>query len=154
MANSLSSDQTRDLKVGPTRNGVHLEAWKKVDSYKVIRVVQDFKTKTSPNFYGTSVLHGVLQGSVLGPLLFLVLMNDLGDGRVSLIFVDYTTIKSRGRTLQQAMEVAVRDFRDAKEWFVENNLLLNDTKTQNPVCTLSRDPVDGSESAYNCRYFN
>lgn len=71
-----------------------------------------------------TVNRGVPQGSVFGPLLFLVLVNDLGDDRVSLLFADDTTFMSRGRTPQQAMKVAVSDIRDAKTWFTANNFLL------------------------------
>lgn len=71
-----------------------------------------------------TVNHGVPQGSVLGSPLFLVLVNDLGDDRVSLLFADDTTIMSRERTAQHAMEVVASDFRDAKRWFTANNFLL------------------------------
>lgn len=76
--------------------------------------------------------HGVSQGSVLGTLLFVILVNDLGNGRVSYpCSADDTRLLSIGRTSQQAMEVALRDFRGTKaEWFTVNNLLLNKTKTQ------------------------
>lgn len=37
---------------------------------------------------------------------------------------------SRRRILQQTMKMAVRDFRDAKEWYTVNNHMLNETNSE------------------------
>lgn len=65
-------------------------------------------------------------------------MNDLREGRVSLLFADETTLLSEERTPQQAVEAAHSDFRQVKEWFTTNQLLLNEAKTPSLVYTLRR----------------
>lgn len=42
------------------------------------------------------VEYKVLQGSVLELLLFLIIVNELADGRSELLFADNTTLLSRG----------------------------------------------------------
>ena len=56
------------------------------------RVVLNGQTPSSQNFYT-----GVPQGSVLGPLLFLIYINDLPDGLTSTckIFADDTSLFSK-----------------------------------------------------------
>lgn len=65
-------------------------------------------------------------------------MNDLREGRVSLVFADENTLLSEERTPQQAVDAAHSDFRQAKEWFTTNKLLLNGAKTPSLVYTLRR----------------
>lgn len=44
----------------------------------------------------------------------------------------------------QAWEVVDKEFREIKEWFLLNRLLLNEDKTQTLVCTLISEPVEDS----------
>lgn len=61
------------------------------------------------------------RGVIVTTVLFLVLVHDLREGRVSLLFADETALISEERTQQQSVEAAYSDFRQAKEWFTTNN---------------------------------
>lgn len=87
------------------------------------------------------VKHGVPQGSIMGPVLFIITINDLSRLGSILMFADDTTIVSKGVTPGQAMERASEVFEAAKVWFRSNGLSLNQAKTQEMVCTLGRTNV-------------
>lgn len=60
------------------------------------------------------------KASALRPLLFLIMMNDLVDGRTALLFADVTTLMSRGNYgAEQTRAVADHDFKEANIRFTE-----------------------------------
>lgn len=73
----------------------------------------------------------------------------MGDGRTALVFADVTTLLSRGDYgAEQTRAVADHDFEEAKMHLTENkNLLLNNNKTQNLVCTLGRHRMPNKETS-------
>jgi hypothetical protein len=75
---------------------------------------------------------GVPQGSVLGPLLFLVYMNDINaalpDQKIKL-FADDTNLFISGKNLSEASELAADCIGKLSEWFTANKLTLNIDKT-------------------------
>jgi hypothetical protein len=83
------------------------------------------------------VRHGVPQGSVMGPVLFLIAINDLELQGSALRFADDTTIFASGPTPAASLLEAEALFNEAKNWFIANKLQLNEDKTQRLVCTLS-----------------
>lgn len=88
------------------------------------------------------IVHGVPQGSVLGPLLFLILINDLGaDGR-ALLFADDTTLVTEGKCIERMRSEAGTLLERTMEWFASNKLKLNEDKTQLLICTLGRQIAD------------
>lgn len=52
--------------------------------------------------------HGVVQGLVIGPLLFLVMINDLDRHKNTTLFANNTTLVSRGPPVDQAQEHATQ----------------------------------------------
>lgn len=82
---------------------------------------------------------GVPQGSVLGPILFLIYINDLPSCMPDagcVLFADDTTIHVTGRTEDEVAGSLALARSHAEEWFLANRLLLNADKTQSALFSL------------------
>jgi hypothetical protein len=76
---------------------------------------------------------GIPQGSILGPLLFLLYINDLPDclRQVSpRLFADDTNLTAAGETIEEIELVMNNDLLRIKEWLLANKLSLNVAKTE------------------------
>ena len=79
------------------------------------------------------VSYGVPQGSVLGPLLFLIYINDLPSVSKVLsfyVFADDTNIFYSSRDLITLQKVMNRELKKVKKWLDANQLALNIDKTK------------------------
>ena len=77
--------------------------------------------------------HGVPQGSVLGPKLFIIYINDLCTALTSLkpvLFADDTSLYSSGKDLDHLMSTVKMELESLKKWFDANKLSLNLGKTK------------------------
>ena len=86
-------------------------------------------SKTDPKY----VTCGVPQGSILGPLLFLVYVNDLPNASRLLdptMFADDTNLFFNHKGIKHLFTVVNNELVNIKDWFTANKLSLNVEKTK------------------------
>ena len=113
------------------RKGVSDLALKWFHSYLTNRNQQvDVRGTTSNN---EQLSHGVPQGSILGPLLFLIYIDDIVDviknGDI-VMYADDTTLYVSGTSLHDVQNKLQEDVNALKHWIEDNRLHLNAEKTK------------------------
>ena len=79
-----------------------------------------------------NIEYGVAQGSILGPLLYLIYVNDINyscDANI-LSFADDTTVYVSNNNVKKLYEEANLEINKLYEWFCSNGLSLNINKTK------------------------
>lgn len=77
------------------------------------------------------IKHGVPQGSILGPLLFIIYMNDIGNSSNTqkLLFADDTNLLLSHQDPYALQSIANKEIDNVNQWLKSNKLSLNTKKT-------------------------
>lgn len=111
--------------------GVRGEPFKLLQSYLSgrMQVTQWQNTISDPR----SIKYGVPQGSILGPLLFVVYINDLPsnvEGAEVCMYADDTSLLVRARNYVELQQKSENAISTASNWFAANKLKVNLDKSQ------------------------
>ena len=89
------------------------------------------------------ILHGVPQGSVLGPLLFLIYVNDLHEAipfSLTNLFADDTMLFNQSKSLKSLAKMINIDLKCLNNWLNANMISLNSKKSELLLLNPSRKP--------------
>jgi hypothetical protein len=103
-----------------------------IERKQKIEIKSPYATQSTYSSWGTKK-HGVPQGSILGPLLFITYINDLpltiNTLAMSIIFADDRSVIISSKNLDDFCMLSNRVLSHMNKWFAANKLALNLDKT-------------------------
>lgn len=116
------------------------------------------KTGTETNSVPRTLTHGVPQGSILGPLLFLIYINDLPNSlnsSTSILFADDTSLYKSSSNIRDVFTSINNDLKHLYDWFMVNRLSLNKSKSYYIIFNkkANKMPIDLKVTIDNCNIF-
>ncbi|MCP4052884.1 MAG: reverse transcriptase family protein, partial [Mesoflavibacter sp.] len=90
---------------------------------------------------------GVPQGSILGPILFLIYINDIKNctSLMTLLFADDSNFLISGKDLNEIVEILNIELKNICDWFRCNEMSLNPTKTKFMIFNKREDTINWEE---------
>ena len=116
--------------------GIHQESVQLLSSYLSGRTQHTFSEGKLSG--ALNVKHGVPQGSILGPLLFLIYINDIESSTDEnlVLFADDTTAITKIKDLELLLARMKQILVNLERWFNTNRLSLNVNKTEQTIFSL------------------
>ena len=115
-------------------------------NWNIILEIYDIKSEYA------DITFGVPQGSILGPILFLIYINEIGNfSKLSLLsFADDTTLYQSGDNYVTLVQHLNSEINGTFKWICANRLSLNIKKTKYMIFNLSQAHTnhDGSHSIH------
>ena len=109
-----------------------------------LRNREQYESLNGYNSRNLKVTCDVPQGSVLGPLLFLIYINDIPNKSSKLalyLFADDTSIYFESENLRQLQKIVNRELKHVIKWLDANKLALNVVKTNFAIFHSSQKPL-------------
>ena len=118
----------------------------------------DHRLINQPNFTGTSadLKCGVPQGSILGPLLFLLYVNDMPQSVECglLFYADDSCLVYQHKELSVTEEHFIRDFANICDWFVDNKVSIHFGEDETKSILFTTKNKNKSVGNLNIKYNN
>jgi hypothetical protein len=125
------------------------------DKKQKIEMKSAYATQSACSNWGT-IEHGVPQGSILGPLIFIIYINDLPQTvntlAIPIIFADDTSVIISSKNLDDFCRLANRVVSHMSKWFAANKLALNLDKINIIKFLTNNSPQCPLSIGYNDKY--